>query len=65
MRRLRSAIWFVAAVVAALAGSVVRIRLYDSEGSYRGITHVGSFPIYPAVISVCLAKCGLAERVKK
>jgi hypothetical protein len=47
----------VAIFFALFSAFVVRIRLYDSTGVYKGTANVGTLPIYLAI--VCLCFCAL------
>jgi hypothetical protein len=42
-----------AAFLALFTAFVVRIRLIDSTGTYRGIANIGTLPIYLAIVSLC------------
>lgn len=55
--------WLVSlAVVLALCTSfLVRVRLYDSEGTYRGFGHIGTAPVWFCAAALCVGY--LAYRV--
>lgn len=43
-----------AAAIAMFAAFLTRIRLYDSEGTYKGIANIGMGPVYLVAISLAL-----------